>query len=230
MYKSLVLFFLAILSVTFSGCMVPDVEPQQRIVVDSPKETIVRDFYEATVSENKEIGSARFYQIFNNLSNSGNYSVSVVELNAGESLALHQLSSSEMLIVLEGAGMLKVNDIAYILKKGQFVLIPANAKQSTLNNSSSVLRFVTMISPPYDKKNEKILAPPQPPVPVAALKDTSPSDDIAADVPPTPSKNAVSAADNLIGKTPLIGKKTTFKDVQELTPKEQEVQSVPALK
>jgi quercetin dioxygenase-like cupin family protein len=230
MCKSFILVSGALCTAFLFGCMAPDVEPQQRIVTDSPKETMSKDFFEAATVENKELGNAKYYHVFNNLPAAGNYSVTVVELDAGGSLALRQNPSNEMIIVYEGSGMLKVNDTAYILKKGQFVFIPGNSKQSTLNNGNGVLRYISMFSPAYDKKLEVILAPPPPPLPLTALKDTSPSDDInPVDAPPAPDKGAVNATESLIGKTPMSGKKTIFKDVQGLTQQEQSVPSVPAL-
>ncbi len=239
----------AVIALSFigGGCIAPDPEPQKRDLAESPKKVMYKDVYELAPGVNKELGGAKYYTIFSNISESGkgSYSVSLVLLPPGEGLALHTLNSSEMVLVIAGGGTLKVNSLDYILKEGMAVYIPAGSLQSAVNDSPNTLKFLTIISPSYDKLNEKILAPPPKPIPVAVLQDIAPSDENsqvngngsttppaaavpavtapAAPAPTTPS----AAADKLLGRTPSKAKDMNLSGVQELTPQEQQVPITP---
>lgn len=214
------------------GCIAPDPEPQKRDLAESPKKVMYKDIYEVAPAINKELGGARYYTIFENISAPGNgsYSITMVHLPPGEGMALHSLTSSEMVFVTSGGGKLKVNNLDYILKDGMAVYIPPGALQSAVNDSPGMLKFVTIISPAYNKNCEKILAPPPKPIPVAGLQDTAPSDENtqlkeaeAAPAPATPLK----AADKLLDRSPSTAKKMNLNGVQELTPQEQQVPITP---
>lgn len=238
----------AVLALSFigSGCIAPDPEPQKRDLAESPKKVMYKDVYELAPGVNKELGGAKYYTIFSNISESGkgSYSVSLVLLPPGEGLTLHSLNSSEMVLVIAGGGTLKVNSLDYILKEGMAVYIPAGSLQSAVNDSPNTLKFLTIISPSYDKLNEKILAPPPKPIPVAVLQDVAPSDENAqvngnsssatatpavapaATVTPVPTTPSA-AANSLLGRTPSKAKDMNLSGVQELTPQEQQVPITP---
>jgi quercetin dioxygenase-like cupin family protein len=200
-----------------------------------------KDIYEVAPTINKELGGAKYYTIFENISDpggKGSYSITLVQLPPGEGLALHSLNSSEMFLVIAGGGTLKVNNLDYILKEGMAVYIPNGALQSVVNDSPNTLKFLTIISPSYTKQTEKILAPPPKPIPVAALQDVAPSDEnsqlnpspsLPTAVPATaaPSTTPIGAADKLLDRTPSTAKKTNLQGVQELTPQEQQVPITP---
>ncbi len=232
----------AVLALSFigSGCIAPDPEPQKRDLAESPKKVMYKDIYEVAPAINKELGGAKYYTIFENISDpgKGSYSITLVQLPPGEGLALHSLASSEMVLVIAGGGTLKVNSLDYILKEGMAIYIPPGSLQSAVNSSPNTLKFLTIISPAYSKLTEKILAPPPKPIPVAALQDVAPSDEntqlnpgisLNTAVPATaaPATTPMGAADTLLSRTPVTAKKTNLKGVQELTPQEQQVPITP---
>jgi len=232
----------AVLALSFigSGCLAPDPEPQKRDLAESPKKVMYKDIYEVAPAVNKELGGAKYYTIFENISDpgKGSYSITLVQLPPGEGLALHSLTSSEMVLVIAGGGTLKVNSLDYILKEGMAVYVPPGALQSVVNDSPHTLKFLTIISPAYTKLTEKILAPPPKPIPVAALQDVAPSDEntqinpnlnlnTAVPAVPAPAVTPMGAADTLLSRTPSTAKNTNLKGVQELTPQEQQVPITP---
>ncbi len=241
--KYAIILATAVLALSFigSGCIAPDPEPQKRDLAESPKKVMYKDIYEVAPTINKELGGAKYYTIFENISDpgKGSYSITLVQLPPGEGLALHSLTSSEMVLVIAGGGTLKVNNLDYLMKEGMAVYIPAGALQSAVNDSPNTLKFLTIISPAYTKLTEKILAPPPKPIPVAVLQDVAPSDEssqmkdaapsLPTAVPATaaPSTTPIGAADRLLSRTPSTAKDMNLKGVQELTPQEQQVPITP---
>jgi quercetin dioxygenase-like cupin family protein len=224
--KCVTILATAVLALSFigGGCIAPDPEPQKRNLAESPQKVMHKDIYEVSPAVNKELGGAKYYTIFSNISEpgKGSYSISLAVLPPGEGLALHSLTSSEMILVISGGGVLKVNSLDYILKEGMAVYIPPGALQSAVNDSPNSLKFVTIISPAYNKQTEKILAPPPKPVPVAGLQDVAPSDE-NSQLNPGYSLAPISAADKLLDRTPATAKNMNLNGVQELTPQEQQV-------
>ena len=226
------------LSFIGNGCIAPDPEPQKRDLAPSPAKVMSKDIYDVAPAVNKELGGAKYYTLFANISEPGKsgYSVSIVQIPPGDGLALHTLTSSEMILVFSGGGTLKVNNIAYILKEGMAVYIPPSALQSTINDTPGQLKFISIISPAYS--GEKILSPPPKPIPVDALKDLAPNEENpqlkgtvdmatpATATPPAPNTPAA-AANTLLQRDPLTVKNVNLSGVQQLTPQEQQVPVTP---
>ena len=225
-----------VLSFIGNGCIAPDPEPQKRDLAESPTKAMSKDLYEIAPAMNKDLGGAKYYTLFSNVAEPGKsgYSVSIVQIPPGDGLALHSLTSSELILVFSGGGKLKVNNIDYILKEGMSIYVPPNALQSTLNDSPNQLKFISIISPAYT--GEKILSPPPKPIPVDALKDLAPSDEnpqlkgmaeMNAPVAPAAPATPVAAANTLLQRDPLTAKNVNLNGVQQLTPQEQQVPVTP---
>ena len=147
-----------------AGCINPETEPQKRAPQQNGTQVVVKDIFSIDQSENKALGPAKFVELFSSLKGSVNtgYSMTLVTLAPGKGLALHSLKSTETIYVVSGGGMLKVDGEAIILRQGKAVYIPPDAKQSTLNNGQTELKFITIISPPYENSFETVLgAPPK---------------------------------------------------------------------
>ncbi|MEM9885415.1 MAG: cupin domain-containing protein [Bacteroidota bacterium] len=87
-----------------------------------------------------------------------NYSLAHAELAAGQRSHNHILEKqSELYYILEGRGEAHIGETVQMMKKGDFVLIPAGVEQYIINVGEETLRFLCIVSPPWKKEDEKIL-------------------------------------------------------------------------
>ncbi|KPU81367.1 cupin, partial [Nitrosopumilus sp. PRT-SC01] len=59
--------------------------------------------------------------------------------------------------ILEGSGMLKINEDVYQLEKDDSVYVPPNSKQFIENTGSINLRFLCIVEPAWKADNEILL-------------------------------------------------------------------------
>ncbi|AKB37323.1 hypothetical protein MSSAC_2733 [Methanosarcina siciliae C2J] len=86
-----------------------------------------------------------------------NYSIAHTILAPGEALAPHRMKNPEIHYLLEGEGVIYIEDLPVDLRPGQMVYIPANATQSTHNTGSVNLTFLAINEPAWRVENEEIL-------------------------------------------------------------------------
>lgn len=86
-----------------------------------------------------------------------NYSIAYVIVDPGEKSLRHRLSNSETYYVLEGSGMIYIDDIPISLHKGKLVLVPANEIQYLENTGSSSLILLAIDQPAWQAENEEII-------------------------------------------------------------------------
>ncbi|MDD3247215.1 MAG: cache domain-containing protein [Methanosarcina sp.] len=86
-----------------------------------------------------------------------NYSIAHFLVKPGDLLDSLIMKNPETYYVLEGEGMLYIEDVPFELKKGQIVLVPANAKQSIENTGNVDLEFLSINQPAWEPANEVIL-------------------------------------------------------------------------
>ena len=91
-----------------------------------------------------------------NTLNGINYSIAQFTLEPGKKSNLHKISSSEIYYILEGRGMLKINEETYQLEKDDSVYVPPNSKQFIENTGSINLRFLCIVEPAW-KADDQIL-------------------------------------------------------------------------
>jgi len=92
-----------------------------------------------------------------NTLNGINYSIAQFTLEPGKKSKLHKISSSEIYYILEGSGMLKINEDTYQLEKDDSVYVPPNSKQFIENIGSINLRFLCIVEPAWEADNEILL-------------------------------------------------------------------------
>jgi len=92
-----------------------------------------------------------------NTLNGINYSMAQFTLEPGKKTKLHKMSSSEIYYILEGSGMLKINEDTYQLEKDDSVYVPPNSKQFIENTSSIDLRFLCIVEPAWKADDEILL-------------------------------------------------------------------------
>ena len=92
-----------------------------------------------------------------NTLNGINYSIAQFTLEPGKKSKLHKISSSEIYYILEGSGMLNINEETYQLEKDDSVYVPPNSKQCIENTGSINLRFLCIVEPAWKADNEILL-------------------------------------------------------------------------
>ena len=92
-----------------------------------------------------------------NTSNGINYSIAQFSLESGKKTKLHKIKSSEIYYILEGEGKLKINEEIFQLKKDDSAYVPPNSKQNIENIGMKKLRFLCIVEPAWNEKDDGIL-------------------------------------------------------------------------
>ncbi len=77
------------------------------------------------------------------------YSFAIAELEGHAASYRHRLDQTEVYYVVEGRGLMHINDDSAEIVAGEAVVIPARSVQWIENLEASVLRFVAVVSPPW---------------------------------------------------------------------------------
>jgi mannose-6-phosphate isomerase-like protein (cupin superfamily) len=85
------------------------------------------------------------------------YSIAHFTVRTGATLDTLIMKNPETYYVLEGEGILYVEDVPFELSKGQLVLVPANTKQYIENTGDADLEFLSINQPAWEPHNEIIL-------------------------------------------------------------------------
>ncbi|MBS1267695.1 MAG: L-ectoine synthase [Nitrosopumilus sp.] len=92
-----------------------------------------------------------------NTSNGINYSLAQFTLEPGAKSKIHKIRSSEIYYILEGNGVLEINNEKFHLCKNDSVYVPPNSEQFIKNIGSSELVFLCIVEPAWKQEDEKIL-------------------------------------------------------------------------
>ncbi len=85
------------------------------------------------------------------------YSLAHAALKPGGMSKKHRLSVTEVYYILEGRGIMHVNDESQEVRQGHAVYIPPRAIQWIQNIGRSDLRFLCLVDPAWRKEYEEIL-------------------------------------------------------------------------
>ena len=85
------------------------------------------------------------------------YSVSHSLVESGKKSAPHKMKTSEVYYILEGEGILHVDEDSFNVSKDQAIYIPPNSKQHIENTGKNELRFLCIVDPAWRKEDEEIL-------------------------------------------------------------------------
>jgi mannose-6-phosphate isomerase-like protein (cupin superfamily) len=85
------------------------------------------------------------------------YSLAHVNLLHGKSTLPHIMKTSEVYYILEGEGVLHVNNESNNVKAGDAIFVPSHSKQHIENNGSEDLKFLCIVDPAWKKDDEIIL-------------------------------------------------------------------------
>ena len=86
-----------------------------------------------------------------------NYSLAHAVLKKGQTSLPHRLKTSEVYYILEGQGIMHMDNETEPVKKDYVVLIPPDSVQYIKNTGNRDLKFLCIVAPPWQKNNEEIL-------------------------------------------------------------------------
>ena len=92
-----------------------------------------------------------------NTLNGINYSLAQFVLESGKKSKFHKMKSSEIYYILEGSGILHINDEFYHLEKDDSVYVPPNSKQFIENAGAGDLKFLCIVEPAWKADDEVLL-------------------------------------------------------------------------
>ncbi|MEG4342080.1 cupin domain-containing protein [Microcoleus sp. A003_D6] len=84
------------------------------------------------------------------------YSLAHATLPAGQTSALHSLTTSEVYYILSGVGEMHIDGENQFVEAGDAVYIPPNAKQFIYNCGTEPLIFICIVDPAWRKEDETI--------------------------------------------------------------------------
>jgi mannose-6-phosphate isomerase-like protein (cupin superfamily) len=85
------------------------------------------------------------------------YSLAHASVKLGQSSLPHKLKTSEVYYILEGEGMMFVDDETAEVRSGQAVYIPPNSTQHIKNTGTSDLKFLCIVDPAWRPQDEEVL-------------------------------------------------------------------------
>jgi len=102
---------------------------------------------------------AIIYDLLNptHVKNAIRYSLVHVSLSRGKSTLFHIMKTSEVYYILEGKGILHINDVSKNVKAGDTVFVTPGSKQHIKNIGSKDLKFLCIVDPAWKKDDEIIL-------------------------------------------------------------------------
>ncbi len=85
------------------------------------------------------------------------FSLAEFTLEVGKKSLPHKLKSSEVYFILEGKGILHVNDELFEIAKGDSAYVSPMSKQFIENSGEVDLKFLCIVDPAWKEKDEMIL-------------------------------------------------------------------------
>jgi mannose-6-phosphate isomerase-like protein (cupin superfamily) len=85
------------------------------------------------------------------------YSLAHAVVKPGETTWLHRLRTSEVYYIVEGEGIMHIDDESAPVRPGSTVYIPPKAKQCITNFGKTDLTFICIVDPAWRKEDEEVL-------------------------------------------------------------------------
>lgn len=83
------------------------------------------------------------------------YSLAHAKVMPGQTTKPHRLKASEVYYILEGQGMMTINNDSLKVKPDSLIYIPPHSKQYIKNTGTSILKFLCIVDPPWIPENEE---------------------------------------------------------------------------
>jgi mannose-6-phosphate isomerase-like protein (cupin superfamily) len=85
------------------------------------------------------------------------YSLAHAVVKPGKSSLSHKLKTSEVYYILEGDGLMNVDNESAEVHSGQAVYVPPNSMQYIQNTGNSDLKFLCIVDPAWRPEDEEVL-------------------------------------------------------------------------
>jgi mannose-6-phosphate isomerase-like protein (cupin superfamily) len=85
------------------------------------------------------------------------YSLAQAVVKPGKTTLLHRLKNSEVYYIVQGKGLMYIDDETKEIKSGEVVYIPPNSTQKIKNIGNEDLIFLCIVDPAWCKEDEEIL-------------------------------------------------------------------------
>jgi mannose-6-phosphate isomerase-like protein (cupin superfamily) len=85
------------------------------------------------------------------------YSLAHAIVKPGDTTWKHRLRTSEVYYILEGEGLMHIENETAPVRPGSTVYIPPMATQSITNSGNRDLKFICVVDPAWRKENEEVL-------------------------------------------------------------------------
>jgi mannose-6-phosphate isomerase-like protein (cupin superfamily) len=87
------------------------------------------------------------------------YSLAHAIVPVGQVSTPHSLTTSEVYYILEGEGEMHIGEETSLVKPGDAIYIPPNARQYIRNTGSGPLVFICLVDPAWQKADETVFEP-----------------------------------------------------------------------
>ncbi len=84
------------------------------------------------------------------------YSLAHAVVKPGQTSKPHKLKTSEVYYILEGEGIMHINQEFERVTPGQVIYIPPNSRQYIRNTGSSELKFLCIVDPAWRHEDEEV--------------------------------------------------------------------------
>ena len=85
------------------------------------------------------------------------YSLAHAAVKPGETTWMHRLRTSEVYYILEGEGVMHINDESAPVRTGSTIYIPPMALQCITNSGKRDLKFICIVDPAWRREDEEVL-------------------------------------------------------------------------
>ena len=104
------------------------------------------------------VEGTKIRQVFHphNTLNGVRYSLSHSSLESGKKSKLHKMKTSEIYYILDGEGIIQIDDDAFKVSKDQAIYIPPHSKQCIENTGKDEMKFLCIVDPAWKHEDEVV--------------------------------------------------------------------------
>ncbi len=84
------------------------------------------------------------------------YSLAHAIMKPGQTSTPHRLRTSEVYYILEGEGLMHIDDETASVGSGQAIYIPPGSRQHIQNSGQTELKFLCIVDPAWRKEDEQV--------------------------------------------------------------------------
>ncbi len=85
------------------------------------------------------------------------YSLAHAIVRPGQTTTLHSLKTSEVYYIMDGEGIMHINEESSKVRSGAAIYIPAGSRQYIHNTSKNDLVFLCIVDPAWRREDEKMI-------------------------------------------------------------------------